>query len=96
MLILYFTGVILSKKCQGEGLKKVLKKGERRDLPYKGGFLKKGGLNLRAMHLKENYKMEEFYFSLSDYPIIHSFSILFKRYLVICLNLVYLEIIFND
>ena len=50
MLILYFTGVILSKKCQGEGLKKVLKKGERGDLPYKGGFLKKGGLNLRAMH----------------------------------------------
>ena len=62
MLIFYFTGTILSKKVQSEGLKK-LKKGGRGDLPWKGGFLRKGRLN-HAMHLQENYEMEELYFSL--------------------------------
>ena len=73
MLIFYFIGVILSKK-----ISKLTKKVTKRDFPKKGAFLKKFGKSLRAMHLKENYEMEELYFSLSHYSI-HHFSILFKR-----------------
>ena len=29
---------------------------KKRDLPKKGVFLKKGGLNLHAIHLQENYE----------------------------------------
>ena len=62
MLIFYFTGTILSKKVQSEGLKK-LKKGGRGDLPWKGDFQRKSRLN-HAMHLQENYEMDERYFSI--------------------------------
>ena len=62
MLIFYFTGTILFKKVQSEGLKK-LKKGGRGDLPWKGDFQRKSRLN-HAMHLQENYEMEERYFSI--------------------------------
>ena len=54
VFILYFIGTILSKKCQSEGLKKVKKKGDGEICHRKGGFLKKGRLNLHAMHLQEN------------------------------------------
>ena len=69
---------MLPKKCQSEGLKKV-KKGDGEICHRKGGFLKKGGLNLCAIYLQENHEMEEFYFSLSHYSIIDHFLIFFKR-----------------
>ena len=40
--------------------------------------------------------MQKYYFLLSHYSVIHHFSILFKWWLVICLNVVYFEIFFND
>ena len=40
------------------------------------------------MHLQENYEMEERYFLLSHYYSIHHFSILLKRLLALCLNVV--------
>ena len=45
-------------------------------------YIKKGdgGFAIeRDAHLQENYEIEEFYFSLSHYYVIHHFSILFKR-----------------
>ena len=48
------------------------------------------------MHLQENYEIEEFYIWLSHDSIMHRFSILFKQQLVVCLNMVYFEISFND
>ena len=33
-----------------------------------------------TMHLQQNYEMDELYFLLLHYSIIHRFSILFKRY----------------
>ena len=47
-------------------------------MPYKRNVLKKGRLNLHAMHLQENYEMEKLYFSVLYY-FIHHISILFKR-----------------
>ena len=37
-------------------------KGGWGDLLWKESFLKKGRLNLRAMHLPEKYETKEFYF----------------------------------
>ena len=45
------------------------------------------------MHLQEIYEMKKLYFSLSHYSI-HHFSILFKRQLALCLNVVSFEIFF--
>ena len=56
------------QKYQSEGLKKVLKMGT-------GRF----AIRRRGIRLQENYEMEEFYFSLSYYSIIHHVLILFKR-----------------
>ena len=44
--------------------KKNLKYGDR-EIWHRKCFLKNGGLNLHAMHLQENYEMEEFSLSLS-------------------------------
>ena len=81
------------KKFKVRGSKN-LKKGDGEICHEKGGFQRKGRLN-HAMHLQENYEMEELYFSLFYY-FIHHFSILFKRWLAICLNVFSFEIFFND
>ena len=52
---LFHRGNII-QKCQSERFKKVLKR-----RTAKVCFLKKGGLNLRAMHLQENHKLTQLF-----------------------------------
>ena len=48
----------MQKICLSEGLKKSFKKGGQGDLLQKVCFLSMGGLNLRAMHVQENYEAD--------------------------------------
>ena len=64
--LLFHRGNSIQKSVKLRGSKK-LKIGGWGDLPYKGGFLKKGGLNLDAMNLQENHEMEEFFIFILFY-----------------------------
>ena len=48
----------MQKICLSEGLKKSFKNWGQGDLPQKVCFLSMGGLNLRAMHVQENYEAD--------------------------------------
>ena len=46
------------KKCLSEGLKKGVKKGDE-DICHRKCVSKEGRLNLRTMHLQENYEQKQ-------------------------------------